>query len=100
MTNVQKRYFREIKKKLPCNASAKKRYFLEFTQSVSMYVQDSPNVSYEELCSKFGSPEAIAAAYVEHNAVQVTHNAKQKRTCLLTIGIFNCTHSCADRDAF
>ena len=88
MNNVQMKYLKEIKKLLPCKTSEKKRYLTELDFSISRYLLNHPDASYEDLCSNFGSPKIISEAYIEHNSEHISHRISIKRCIFIALIVF------------
>lgn len=65
MYKVDKLYFREIRRLLPCSHRQKKRQLAELEQSVQTYLRDHPESTKETLYTQFGQPNTIAAMYLE-----------------------------------
>lgn len=61
-----RRYRREVLALLPCTKRQKQKIISQFDASLSDYIESNPDADYVDLEEHFGSPEAIAASYVEN----------------------------------
>lgn len=60
--SAAKRYLRELCKSLPCGRKERKRVLEGIRQSIENEQADGPE-TYEDLVSRYGSPDEIASAY-------------------------------------
>lgn len=60
-----RRYYREIRSWLPCTHKQKKQIIEQIQSRVQDYLVQDPNADILVLRAEFGSPQTIAAAYVE-----------------------------------
>ena len=58
-------YYRQIERCLPGSAKAKKRIMDSIRQSVGSYLEENPKADMAAVQSHFGTPNSIAASYVE-----------------------------------
>lgn len=58
-------YYRQIERCLPGSAKAKKRIMDSIRQSVGSYLEENPKADMAGVQSHFGTPNSIAASYVE-----------------------------------
>lgn len=61
-----KRYYRRIRHMLPCSQKAKAALYKQIHDNTEAFISEYPKASFEQIVEHFGSPEAIAAAYVEN----------------------------------
>lgn len=61
-----KQYYRDIAKKLPVGRKKKQQILLAITQSVEDYLAAHPLADFQAVQAHFGSPQEIAAAYIEN----------------------------------
>lgn len=86
MNNVQKQYFREIKKSLSCSSAQKKSYLTELDSSVSSFLQQHPMASVHDLHIVFGDPHSIAASFLEQTSPdEYSHRLSLKRKIALGV---------------
>lgn len=60
-----RRYRRKVLNLLPCTRHQKQKIISQFDASLSDYIESNPDIDFVDLEDHFGSPEAIAASYVE-----------------------------------
>lgn len=87
MDKLQRQYFREIKRFLPCNLRTKRQYLKELAPSVSRYIQQNDGLSYDDLCVKFGRPQDIAEAYLMQNPVEISHGLSLRRHIFISAAV-------------
>lgn len=59
-----KYYLRGVSNTLPCGRKAKKQIVSQISDSIENYLQENPNADFEEVQSHFGTPQEIAASYI------------------------------------
>ena len=59
------KYCRSIRSWLPCSGKLKKQILEEIRSNVSAYLEEAPSADYNALVQRFGSPQQIAATYVD-----------------------------------
>ena len=66
MRNAQARqYLREIRGCIPCYGKAKYEILRKIKGMIRAALSDAPEMSYEMLVARFGTPQQIAASYVD-----------------------------------
>lgn len=65
-----RRYYRQIKSWIPCAYTQKKDMLNRIRHTVEVYVEDHPDVLFSEVQAHFGTPQQIAATYVEEMGTQ------------------------------
>lgn len=60
-----KRYYRSIRKDLPCSYKMKKRVMQQIQESVDLFLEQNPDADFEAVQSHFGEPQTIALSYIE-----------------------------------
>lgn len=60
-----KRYYRKINRALPCSSAMKKTIVQQLQESVRSYLEQNPDASFTAVQQHFGTPQEIAAAYIE-----------------------------------
>lgn len=68
LNNSVNRYYRQIRGWLPCSRKLKDQILARIHESVDNYLADNPQADFDALQSHFGTPQAIAAAYVDEMA--------------------------------
>lgn len=64
MNNASKKYYKNLKLFLPIHGELEKQLFKDIYIRLSELDNDNPNITYEELCTKLGSPQEIVADYL------------------------------------
>ena len=59
-----RRYYRNIRNYLPCTGHLKKQILAEIQTNVNDYLENNSEADIQQIVSRFGSPQNIAAAYV------------------------------------
>ncbi|MBR6825323.1 MAG: hypothetical protein IKM59_02130 [Oscillospiraceae bacterium] len=59
------KYLRHVRGLLPVSARMKKKLMTQIYQEIRLFSEEQPQAKYEDLLSRFGAPEVIAAACVE-----------------------------------
>ncbi|NBK77754.1 hypothetical protein D5272_03870 [bacterium D16-76] len=57
------RYIKEIDKSLACPADGRSQILSSLKESVSTYLLDHPNATYEDITQRFGTPAQVADAF-------------------------------------
>lgn len=65
MNKELKTYYRHIWGCLPGSGKIKKQIMDSLRQSVNAYLEENPGADFKEVKAHFGTPQQIAAAYVE-----------------------------------
>lgn len=60
-----RQYYRKIRNFLPCAGKLKKRILFEIQSNVNKYLENCPDADIQQIEGHFGSPQSIAAAYVD-----------------------------------
>ena len=61
-----RRYYREIRSFLPVSCKQKNRVIADLRNSVEAYLDANPEADMQEIQTHFGTPNSIAAAYVDN----------------------------------
>ena len=88
-----RRYLSEVRKLLPCSRSAKKRIMEEIEATITSYLLENSNVTYDDMIARFGAPQQIAATYVEEMGTdELLRNLKiRKKVIRITaIALLSC----------
>lgn len=59
------KYFRQVKGELLCPRKTRKQIMEDLKKNVSLYLEEHPEATIENILHTFGSPRQIAASYVE-----------------------------------
>ncbi len=80
MSKDTKRYLRAVRGWLPCSGELKRRIMSQITNGVQEYLAQNPNATFDDLCAQLGSPQVIAAAYIENAATaEILKNLRIRR---------------------
>lgn len=60
-----RRYLRAIKGWLPCAGKMKRQMLVQIQATVDGFLSENPDADYEAIVARFGTPQQIAAAYVD-----------------------------------
>ena len=60
-----RRYLWQVHGWLPCSGKLKREILRRIGESIAQFLSENPEVSYEALAERFGSPRQIAATYVD-----------------------------------
>ena len=83
-----RRYRREVLALLPCTKRQKQKIISQFDASLSDYIESNPDVDFIDLEDHFGSPEAIAASYVENaGTADILQALRIRKRIVLTVSL-------------
>lgn len=60
-----KQYYRQIQSWLPCGGKIKRQMMASITANIEGYLAEHPQTDFAALQSHFGTPQQIAATYVD-----------------------------------
>ena len=81
------RYYRQIRSYLPCSRRLKNHIMDEIRSNIAGFLEENPGASLAQVEARFGTPQAIAAAYVDDMDTQELLKAlhiRQKITTIVT----------------
>ncbi len=83
------RYFRQIRKALPCSKDAKTDILADIQEAVKCYQLDHPDAAFADIQSRFGTPKEIAAACAEESSAEALMSdfQNQRKPFRLTIRV-------------
>ena len=84
MNDELRLYYRQVKALLPCSAREKKRCLMELRGDVDAFFDAAPDASMEDLYTAVGSPQTIAASFMERLTPR-QYSTKRRLTILLSI---------------
>ena len=64
------RYLWKVRGWLPCSGKLKREIMARIKTVLNDYLNDHPNADFAELSHRFGTPQQIAASYIEEMNVQ------------------------------
>ncbi len=82
---AQQTYLRKVRSYLPCSRKVKNQIMAQIADSVGSYLTEEPEAAYEQIVARFGSPETIAAAFVESTGTAEILRALQIRRRIVAI---------------
>lgn len=81
-----KNYYRRIRRCLPWGGKRKKQIMETIEQTVAAYVEETPGADMTAVERHFGTPQQIAAAYIdEMTTPEILKKFKLRRTIVLII---------------
>ena len=81
-------YRRKVLALLPCTKRQKQKIISQFDASLSDYIESNPDVDFIDLEDHFGSPEAIAASYVENaGTADILQALRIRKRIVLTVSL-------------
>lgn len=84
MNKVAERYLRAVRKALHCPGQQWKRLLRQLSEDIEEYCEEHPDATEEELCRRFGTPEDVAAAFVEDLGGSIAVNVQRRRNRIVT----------------
>lgn len=82
-----RQYYRRIWGWLPCSWKLKKQILAEIQASVEGYLEENPQADFDQVQARFGTPQTIAAAYVENlDTPSLLRSLRIRRRIVTTIG--------------
>lgn len=83
-----KRYYRSIRKDLPCSYKMKKRIMQQIQESVGLFLEQNPDADFDALQLHFGEPQTIALSYIEdQDAPELLRRMRIKKKVLAIIAV-------------
>ena len=81
-----KRYYRNIRKDLPCSYKMKKRIMQQIRESVDQFLEQNPDADVDAVQLHFGEPQTIALSYIEdQDAPELLRKMRIKKKVLAII---------------
>ena len=81
-----KRYYRSIRKDLPCSYKMKKRIMQQIQESVDQFLEQNPDADFDAVQLHFGEPQTIALSYIEdQDAPELLRKMRIKRRVLAIV---------------
>ena len=84
MNKVAERYLRAVRKALHCPGRQGKRLLRQLSEDIEEYCEEHPDATEEALCRRFGTPEDVAAAFVEDLGGSIAVNIQRRRNRIVT----------------
>ena len=86
-----KQYYRQIQSWLPCGGRLKRRMMASITANIEGYLAEHPHLDFAALQSHFGTPQQIAAAYVDDMDTSELLSAIHNRRKILLSVVYGVT---------
>lgn len=83
--SMLRHYYQTIRSYLPCSGKLKKQILMEIRANISHYLEEFPEAEFPQIETRFGTPQSIAAAYVEDMNTQELLHALRIRRKITTI---------------
>ena len=81
------RYLWEVREELPGNGRQKKQILSRVEPSVRDFVTENPHADYAAITQRFGTPQQIAASYIEEMSTpELTQQLRIKKRIVYIIG--------------
>lgn len=82
------RYLRQVRSWLPCSCKAKRKIIGEIKSNIDDFMTNNPDAQYTNLVARFGTPQEIAASYVnEMDMGELLEGLKIRKRIMKTIMI-------------
>ena len=82
-----RRYYRRIRSFLPSVGKAKAAILAQLKQTLSDFVGQHPDARYEDIQAHYGTPEVVAASYIEaQDTAVLLRNLRLRKRVLCMIG--------------
>lgn len=87
--NDLKRYYRQVASWLPCGGKTKREMMARIRATVDAYIAEHPAADLAAIQARFGTPQQIAAAFVDEMGTEELLNKLRIRRRIIKI-IFLC----------
>ena len=84
MNKVAERYLRAVRKALHCPGRQGKRLLRQLSEDIEEYCEEHPDATEEAVCRRFGTPEDVAADFVEDLGGSIAVNVQRRRNRIVT----------------
>lgn len=82
------RYLWEVREELPGNRRQKKQILSRVESSVQDFVIENPHVDYATITQRFGTPQQIAASYIEEMSTpELTQQLRIRKTIVRIVAV-------------
>lgn len=86
-----KRYYRKVTRIIPKKYPHRKEILSSIQQDISSYLEEHPDISYEDILKHFGTPEEMASSFVEsltpNEVISTAHKTQKWHTIIIIIVI-------------
>ena len=81
-----KRYYRSIRKDLPCPYKTKKKIMQQIQESVGLFLEQNPDADFNAIQLHFGEPQTIALSYIEdQNGPELLRKMRIKKSVITIV---------------
>lgn len=84
MNKPARAYLRAVRRALRCPGRQGKRLLRQLSEDIEEYCEEHPDATEEELCCRFGTPEDVAADFVEDLGGSIAVNIQRRRNRIVT----------------
>ena len=84
MNKVAERYLRAVRKALHCPGRQGKQLLHQLGEDIDEYCEEHLDATEEALCCRFGTPEDVAADFVEDLGGSIAVNIQRRRSRIAT----------------
>ena len=84
MNKPARAYLRAVRRALRCPGRQGKQLLRQLSEDIEEYCEEHPDATEEELCRRFGTPEDVAAAFVEDLGGSIAVNIQRRRNRIVT----------------
>ena len=81
-----KRYYRSIRKDIPCSYKMEKKIMHQIQDSVGLFLEQNPDADFDAVQLHFGEPQTIAMSYIEdQDAPELLRKMRIKRKVIAIV---------------
>ena len=84
MNKPARAYLRAVRRALRCPRRQGKQLLRQLSEDIEEYCEEHPDATEEELCRRFGTPEDVAADFVEDLGGSIAVNIQRRRNRIVT----------------
>ena len=84
MNKPARAYLRAVRRALRCPGRQGKQLLRQLSEDIEEYCEEHPDATEEALCRRFGTPEDVAAAFVEDLGGSIAVNIQRRRNRIVT----------------
>lgn len=85
-----RRYYWEVNNLLPCNPRIKQTLMDKIKENIDQFLEEYPDADYDVIVQRFGTPQQIAASYLEEmdpQEVLYRLNTRKRIAGIVTAGV-------------
>lgn len=84
MNKPARAYLRAVRRALRCPGRQGKQLLRQLSEDIEEYCEEHPDATEEALCRRFGTPEDVAADFVEDLGGSIAVNIQRRRNRIVT----------------